>query len=213
MNKTKIFIDFDGTLFDSRRFKRDVHQIPVDLGLDREVVEKAYEEWKKTHHADPIAMLRWLATTNRFDRVEEAIKRTQEIIDNSGDYLFDDALDFLKRIDRTRFSPILFTLGYESFQNEKILRCQIEHFFDEVIYTEIEKIQSLAELASGEGFFVIDDTVKFLQAVRAEFAGSGNVIGIDRYGENDHNGESNYFQPNLAGIDLFNAREGALEVV
>lgn len=180
--KIKIFIDFDGTLFDTEKLKDELNQAMIDCGLSRSTVEQEYQEWKEAHsHPDPEAMLQEIIAKYPDIDFSGAAERTRQIIENCGKYLFPDAVRFLEGIDRNRFEPILFTLGFEHWQSEKVQLSKIEAYFADIIYPIGDKASRLSELVKpDELFYVLDDSTDFTETVK-ELYPQARVIAIDRY--------------------------------
>ena len=53
-----ICLDFDGVVFDDRRFKKEYESLFRRAGIARDVYEKTYQESKKKGHYDPRAHIR-----------------------------------------------------------------------------------------------------------------------------------------------------------
>jgi len=181
--RTKIFIDFDGTLFDTERMKNDLNQPLIDAGMSPELVQEEYEIWKKAKgHPDPEAMLESLIIKYPDFNFNGAMKKTREVVEGAKKYLFEDVTSFLEKIDRKRFEPILFTLGFEHWQSQKIEKCNISHYFADVLYPIGDKVDSLRELVGiGERFIVLDDSQEFIDAVTAEFSERAEIVQMNRY--------------------------------
>lgn len=183
--KTKIFIDFDGTLFDSQALKNDLNAVMISAGLLPEQVQAEYDDWKRVHgHPDPEAMLELNIAKNPEINFEGAVEKTKAIIAGSGQFLFDDVVAFLDNIDTERFEPYIFTLGFEHWQKQKVEACGLNQKFDRnhILYLQGVKKDHLRNyIKPGENFIIIDDSEDFIQAVKAEFSETATIIQMDRY--------------------------------
>ena len=188
--RIKVLIDFDGTLFDSKEYKKVLNQVLVNAGMKEEDVLREYENWKisNNNHANPAAFALSLYDSDRYkkhfkvDR-ESLSTSINEAVNSASKYLFKDSVSFLKGIDRSKYQPIIFTFGNKEFQRLKIEACGLADLVEDVVYSESPKIGTIAGLVdSGESFIVIDDEMSYLKGVESNFP-NARIFPIDRYGK------------------------------
>ena len=110
-----ILIDFDGTLFDSDSFKKELVKFWNDkYGITQQQWDATYEPSRNEHGAyDYFQHLSQFLDTNRETLKTEFIEYFR-----AHDFYFHDALEFLKKHEEDKL--IIFTLGYDDFQSMKI---------------------------------------------------------------------------------------------
>ncbi|MEK9156124.1 MAG: hypothetical protein AAB360_02355 [Patescibacteria group bacterium] len=155
--RTKIFIDFDGTIFDTTKFRIGLFDICRQAGFSQEEIDAAYKESNLDYKFSPKKHLGSLGRFHEYDR-PAAERRLAKLYQQTPGMVFSDALVFLERLDRNRHSTTLFSLGDVEFQSRKAESCGIGKYFDEVYYTEKQKWEVMEDLvAPDEKFIFVDD--------------------------------------------------------
>jgi|GEM_PF-2753764 len=191
MTKTKIFIDFDGTLCDSKKLKRLIFEAIVDSGLAIKTVENEYKNQRDLEHFNPDHFLTLLEKKYLINR-KHAKSGIEQSINQCADLIFPGAIDFLEKIPES-FYKVLLTLGDPEYQREKAEISKIDQLFDSCQYITDEKWLAISKLIKpNEEFIIIDDRIDALQEVKKRFLGA-ITIGVNHYHKDFDN---------LSAIDL-----------
>jgi len=167
--KEKLFVDFNGTLFDTEAFKKEMYAIFIKAGFDIDEIKATYNAECLDYKYSPIGQMKRLEKIHTLDK-EAANRRFEKLYLNCQDYLYDDSIDFLKSVDRDKYELDLFTLGDTKFQSIKVENSKIGPYFDNVIYTEIQKWEYLDNLVGQkEKFITIDDRGDALAEIQKKF--------------------------------------------
>ncbi|MCL5410372.1 MAG: HAD hydrolase-like protein [Patescibacteria group bacterium] len=167
--KTKIFIDFDNTLYDTRFLKKDLFEVLQSQGFSKEEVLAAYKKATSNYNYSPTNHLEELLKIKSFNT-----KATAAIIESlyldAPEHLFKDSVSFLKSLDRKKFEVDLLTLGDTDFQKRKVEASGITKYFDNIYYCEEQKWIFLKTLVKpNERFYVIDDRGDALFEISKDF--------------------------------------------
>ncbi|OGD65790.1 hypothetical protein A2215_01070 [Candidatus Berkelbacteria bacterium RIFOXYA2_FULL_43_10] len=155
--KIKLFIDFDGTLFDTKCFKAKIFGVFLELGFSAEEIEKSYFEECRDYLYNPIDQAKNLCELREFD-LESAIAKLREAESISFQCVYDDSLEFLENIDRQKYEVVLLTLGDIGFQKAKFDNSGLNKYFDDALFTKLQKWEYLKDVVgAGEKFILIDD--------------------------------------------------------
>lgn len=170
--RIKLFIDFDGTLFDTEAFKEKMHDIFVRAGFEKDDIKATYSAECLDYKYSPIGQMKRLEKIHPFDTTA-ANQRFAKLYKTCSQYLYSDSIEFLKIVNKEKYELILFTLGDVLFQKTKIDHCGIAKYFDSIYYTEIQKWEYLDNLVKQtEKFVVIDDRGDALLEIQKIFKGS-----------------------------------------
>lgn len=170
--KTKLFIDFDGTLFDTRHLKIELFNAFRSMGFAEDQIELTYKKACEDYIYSPIEQLQLLQNFKKCD-IQEAIEKLEELYKKVPNYLFKDSVDFLKNLDREKYEVNLLTLGDEDFQKKKVDSSGITKYFDNIYYCRDQKwifLKTLVDLE--EKFFIIDDRGDALFKISKDFKNS-----------------------------------------
>ncbi len=158
---TKVFIDFDDTLFDRNRFIHDYFQLLSEItGASLSEIDAAYHD-KGVYDkgfCGPGKHLSKLAEKFLFDE-SRASEVLEHFLADTSSYLFPGAKKFLKVL-ADNFKIILLTVGNPEFQEQKVSGSGILKFFDDVQYIPPDsyKARHIKEMIKrGELFYLIDD--------------------------------------------------------
>lgn len=195
--KTKLFIDFDGTLIDTKLLKIKLFQVLEKAGFKLSYIQNQYQPVKDSKHFDSDFFINQVARKSKISKKkrDQLIKQFDSELKKTSKYLFRDTVNFLEALDHTKYEVILFTLGSERFQSKKVVNSGTTHLFDRIIYTEQEKWLELDHLVTkDEQFITIDDRIDALKKIKAKFP-KALVVGISRYEKSSSN---------LIGLPIFN---------
>lgn len=177
--KTKLFIDFDGTIFNTQSFRDKMFEIFTMAGFDEEEIKNTYAAESLDYLYSASGQLERLEKIHEYD-IEKAKLRMDKLIKSSKDFMFPDFDDFIKTVDRDKFEIDLITLGEEAFQKAKVEASAIVKYFDNVYYCETQKWDYLDELVELlEKFIIIDDRADTLERIGKKFKRSFPIF-MDR---------------------------------
>ncbi len=171
--KTKVFIDFDDTLFDRERFIQEYFErISEITGAPFDSVDEAY-------HADgvyvkgyegPEKHLEKLTETYSFD-LDAVLSKVQKFLSDTSSYIFPEAQNFLSRLSN-KYTLILITVGNPTFQGQKINGSGIVPFFESIklVPADSYKAEFINKMVDQkEKFYLIDDKDEELDDFRGFF--------------------------------------------
>lgn len=142
----KIYIDFDGTLFDSTKhnniFKDLFSKYNVSNNYLEKVMELDYEHDKNLDH-----LANKIILDNNLD--DKILSELDGIYNES--LAFDDAITFLEKYYQ-KYDLILLTLGNYDYQLKKIKCLNINKYFKDIIITEKDK--SKLDINYSDGIFI-----------------------------------------------------------
>lgn len=198
---TRVFFDFDNTLFDTERKKQLFYQIAEIHGYSHDEAKKIYEEARFAGDKIIISLAGFLnALRERLER-DAAAFRSVEVSDiirklNHGDGLLPGARYLLTVCATRGLERYLLSLGVRSWQEEKLLQAGIARFFppENILYTEtldVGKIDVLKDVLGpefdGEGSLLFndkpDETARLLEAFPKLLALVRREARDTRYGE------------------------------
>lgn len=164
--KTKIFIDFDGTIYDTNKLRKEFYSLLESLGFNEADIVSAYKDECRDNFFTAEGMLRRLHQIKNFD-FDEIVQKERAIHDKNPSFLYEDTINFLKNIDREKYEVNLITLGNFEFQKFKVEKSEIKQYFDNIYYANVEKWEYLDNIVRrDEKFIIIDDredTIYYIQ--------------------------------------------------
>lgn len=167
--KTKLFIDFDGTMFDTAKFKNVMFNVFLKLGFNQTDIQNTYmaECMDYKYHID--RNLDRLMKIKQVDE-KEAKEKIGAMFHKVLEYLFDDTIEVLRQIDKDKYELNMLTLGDEDFQSKKVKAARIAKYFDNIYYTEVQKWDYLKDLVEeNEYFILVDDRGDTVENVKKNF--------------------------------------------
>jgi len=167
-----IIIDFDGVLFNDRRFKEDFRRIFGRLGITPERDRCLYEEAKKRNGG--IYHLRHHLTVLKkvYPRMNTAAseKKIGRLLKRSVKYVYKDSISFLEFLKRRKINAFLLSTGSPAFQGEKIKHSGLAGYFKKVIVvTSCSKSGAFAGIMrrySAKDMIFIDDKKEVVEEVK-----------------------------------------------
>ena len=146
--KTLYVLDFDHTVFDWYRFKKDLEQelvasfaLPADIfRVAKDTQEKRDGLYHIERHLDEIATQSGIER----DRITAAANK---LINNLPEYIYDDARAFLKSLRAAQRNVVLLTYGDKDNQKLFVERAGVIQYFDSILYSDT-KDGKVAELQS-----------------------------------------------------------------
>lgn len=147
----KILIDFDYTLFDTHALRDSLVAVLSTIGVTKE----EYQQGEATITAEGHYSLdKHIALLAEQHQEELLFSLIDEVMRNTAPFLYDDAIDFLKR--HQEHDLIVLSYGNKGFQREKIFATGIQDYVQEIVVVEDSKLDALEEW-SGEQLISIND--------------------------------------------------------
>ena len=159
----KLVIDFDDTIFDTNRFKRErLFPCLKKYDISAEVFEKNYEKYRQNNHIyDIYQHLEFFKKESNLDIDIESV--IYEISNGLESFVFPEYLNIFKKYGRENI--FILTQGDENFQQLKIKRSEVDKKVEEVLIvdsTKQEKKEDISLLWPNETILFIDDKFKNL---------------------------------------------------
>jgi FMN phosphatase YigB (HAD superfamily) len=183
--KTKLFIDFDGTLLNTEKSKELTFDIFIKAGFTNDEILAAYQAECLDYKYSIYDLIKRLYSIKKFNLpLYEA--RIENIHKQFPKFLFPDAVDFLKGIDRDKYEVVLLSMGDKIYQKFKVESAGITNFFDKVYFTDIQKWVYLQKLVKEkERFILIDDRSDTIFNVAKKFPKCLALEIIRKYSDDD----------------------------
>ena len=166
----KIYIDFDGTMFDTSKFYKDFLKICNSYGVSDEDVYNIRNQSTGLFNLDELA--------NSIDQKYNLSKKYLDEVNAlyNRKYLYDDVIDFLEK-NYQKYDLYILTYGEKNYQQKKIDCCNIRDYFKDVIITS-DKGKENIDYQSG---WFIDNNPKELETLSR--VGASKIIRIKRKGD------------------------------
>jgi phosphoglycolate phosphatase-like HAD superfamily hydrolase len=155
-----LIIDFDYTIFDAMKFRKDLAKV---FGLSFYDFNKFYfSEFKNKKINYSISRhLQILKNQGRKVQNNNFKREADELFTKIDNYLFDGVEKFLKECQKRGFKIVMLTFGDKLWQKKKINSSKIKQYFDQIIITDINKAAELSRLKSVRGkVIIINDNAK-----------------------------------------------------
>jgi phosphoglycolate phosphatase-like HAD superfamily hydrolase len=166
---TKLFIDFDGVVFNSKKFKTALFSEIAKSGFSDQEVSDTYIAECLDGNYLPKDQLERLLKIRKFN-MSLAEARIENILNQSEKYLFDDVAESLAKIKKLQYNTCLITLGHPDFQPKKVKITKIDRLFKNVYYTSRPKVDYLTDLiGKKEKFIIVDDRGDTLEEIAKKF--------------------------------------------
>ena len=132
----KIYIDFDGTLFNTDKYMSESVRILSEYGIDNIMFSKVKKELFGDKNLFNLnAIVDYFMKKYNIDI--ELKNRIDSLLNNS--YLYSEVIDCLEQLINSGYELYLLTYGDEEFQNVKIKASNIDKYFKEIIITDKNK--------------------------------------------------------------------------
>lgn len=129
----KIYIDFDGTLFDSTKLYEKFINTFNKHNIKKEYIENIIENiYEKEKNYDILAK-KIIKDNNLDNSIQNELNNIY-----SKDLIFKDTIPFLEKYHK-KYDLILLTLGNKFYQEKKINSSNISKYFKEIIITNNDK--------------------------------------------------------------------------
>jgi len=169
-----IIIDFDDTLFDTQKFKKELSFCLLDIGIDEKMFWQTYAEARILSDGNfSYSFERHASILERegfdYKQVLDNLNNVKEKINN---FLFEDTIYFLESLKKSKQDLYLLSLGDENFQKLKVGECSISKYFKQVFFRgkgkELVVKEILAENKDSNVFF-INDKIEESQKIENDF--------------------------------------------
>jgi FMN phosphatase YigB (HAD superfamily) len=160
-----IIFDLDDTLYNTQKFKDDMHAVLTSHRITHEDILDSYKEARAGHNYSFDKHLDILAKTYEHIETEKELilQKLKDLLLNI--YTYPKVTDYLKELKKSH-TLILLTTGKESAQVAKIDRAGIKEFFHRICITQEEKHQFLKNLNLEGPVYVVNDKADENQMIR-----------------------------------------------
>lgn len=163
--KKIIIFDFDDTLFETARFKKEISKIFASYRVSAGLFKKTYQLSKgDKDYWQPEKQLDLLARNLPSIKKKRISTEIKSLFKQAGDFLYPDVRPFFKKIQPERKKQqvklILMTYGNPTVQLSKISHCRLASFFDKIIMaqrpTKEKEILNILKKSGGKVIFIED---------------------------------------------------------
>lgn len=164
----KIYLDFDGTLFNTDKFYQDYLNLFQEYGLDEDLINNIKLELFKTTKFNLDILTNYLVKEYNLDN--NILLKVNNLYNSS--YVFKDVIPFLEKYKNLEIN--LLTYGEYNYQLKKIDGSNLKKYFKDIIITDKDK--SKLNLDYQNNLFIDNNPTeikKFLEVTK-------NVIRIRR---------------------------------
>ena len=136
----KIYIDFDGTLFDSTKHYNEYINIFKKYNINIEsYFKKEYEKEKNFDSLSKKIIKEYNLSPSIYDEINQIYSKK---------LIFKDAITFLEE-NYNKYDLILLTLGNINYQQKKINKTNISKYFKDIIITNKDKSKLNIDYTNG----------------------------------------------------------------
>lgn len=171
----KVFIDFDDSLFNTKKFRGELLRIFLGNGVSKKHFFETYYDYpRKTSKGlkkyDPFRQIRMLKKKIDIDNAK--IKKDLELfIRDTKKFVFPDAKNFLAGFKKSNL--FLVSYGYTEFQYKKIRNCGLFSRFFKVAIADGKKTKIIGcFVKKKEIFLFIDDRIENINFIKKDFPAS-----------------------------------------
>ena len=173
MPVNQLILEFDHTLFDNVRFKKELSRSLENLGVSIENFWQTYPQARSTEDGTATYKLeRHIELLQLYTKTpkEEMLESMQRVLENSSAYLYSDTIEFLNRMLSLNINMTLLSFGSPDFQQAKVKASGVEWFFKDIHFTDQKRTDTLYSL-----FGAVQPRMFFLTSKLEEI---GNVISL-----------------------------------
>jgi len=148
----KIFVDFDGVIFNTKLFKKSLIKIFSENGISKKDFDKSYQQFKKQKIPySPIKHIEFLSNDkNCRYKTDRFYNDILKFLKNLKLYIFKDAEIFLKSFSKNNL--YLLSYGDLNFQKQKIKGTKISDYFRRIIITNKNKAEIVKQIVKKDKF-------------------------------------------------------------
>lgn len=130
----KIYIDFDGTLFNTDKFYQDYLTILNKYNISSFEIDEMKKELFTNRRFNLDILTDYIISKYNIKNLKQEV---ESLYNNS--YVFEDVIPFLEKYKN--YNLILLTLGDIDYQNRKIESSNLSKYFQDIIITDVDKSQ------------------------------------------------------------------------
>ena len=130
----KIYIDFDGTLFNTDKFYQDYLVILNKYNISSFEIDEMKKELFTNRKFNLDILTDYIISKYNIKNLKQEV---ESLYNNS--YVFEDVIPFLEKYKN--YNLILLTLGDIDYQNRKIEGSKLSKYFQDIIITDVDKSQ------------------------------------------------------------------------
>ena len=130
----KIYIDFDGTLFNTDKFYQDYLVILNKYNISSFEIDEMKKELFTNRKFNLDILTDYIISKYNIKNLKQEV---ETLYNNS--YVFEDVIPFLEKYKN--YNLILLTLGDIDYQNRKIEGSKLSKYFQDIIITDVDKSQ------------------------------------------------------------------------
>ncbi len=163
--KAKIYIDFDGTLYDSNKLINNFLNICNKYGISKTQVQEVKKDLftkENLFNLDILAETLYI----KMKLPEEMLTEVEELY--SATYLYKDVIEALDKIRLTKkYEVIILTYGNIAYQKKKIESSNLNEYLQDVIITESSKT-NIKEADYKNGIFIDNNPYQIEKFIKAK---------------------------------------------
>lgn len=195
----KVYVDFDRTLFDCDRFLGDLYSLINKYNITKEIFKESQNQCRKTGF-NPYDILKLVKEKYDFD--DNLLIEIDLLMKKTSEYLYSDAIDFLKYLKSLNYEIIILTKGNSNYQREKIFNARIDNYYNKLMVTM--KHKGNLKLDYSNGIFIDDNPIEILSILKNN---PNRVIRIQRYNSKYSNDLIEFDISNYKSLnDLINSK-------
>lgn len=165
----KIYIDFDGTLFNSNKLYHEFINLFAKQNIEEENIKNFINKtYKSSKNFDIIAK----KIINKYNLNPNILKDLEKLY--SKDLVFKDVIPFLEKYHH-KYDLILLTLGTKKYQQKKINISNLSKYFKDIIITNNDK--SKLNIDYTKGIFIDNNPLELKKFYNSK---ASNLIRIKR---------------------------------
>lgn len=205
MYKIPIFIDFDGTLFDTSAFKSEIVRAFTLSGYEPEDIRSTYIAECLDYKYSPEGQFKRLLDIKHSNE-KLVYSRLNNLYANIPKYLYEDSCGFLTDIDRGKYQSNILTLGDLDFQTKKVMKSGLMDLIENLYICAEQKWDYMKNIVQPRDYFVmIDDRADTLENVKAKYPKS-LCIQIVRQ-DLDMDDAAKFYKDVFSGIKVHDLRQ------
>ena len=183
---TKLFIDFDGTLFDTAKLRDATFVVLGKAGFDRSEILSVYQAECLDYKFSITGFLERFTKIRPYNRSLADVRINNLYESIAADFLYPDAVEFLKNLDHNKYEVDLLSMGDLEFQKLKVKHSGLAEYFDNLFFTDIQKWDYMKNFVDkNERFVIIDDRSDTVHKISENFPKS-LCLELDRKGEDKY---------------------------
>lgn len=149
-----VIFDLDHTLINTNKIKEDIAKIlNIDINQYNNDCKRCFTDKNLVYN--PYELLRILRSEKRISSIKNYKEKIEGLLKIADKYLYDGALEVLKKFKKRGDKIILMSVGHSKWQAKKIKGLKIKKYFDRVVILEKEKYKNLEFLKKEEDKILI----------------------------------------------------------